>query len=226
MNLIYNYSTKKYDFEIEVYVKKIDTCQIYSYKAETDKLCQVGCKNYNKKYSCPPLSPDFQDMHRNYRYADVIFYKLNLEGYPQIYNSIRMANTVLKSQQRKHINEISSELNENSVSHIVLENGACRLCKPCKLQNNDKCKHPDKMRYSLESTGVKVGDLCKSCFGIELEWFGKDKFPNFQGVVSSILYDEESSSINYYNFITNKFSHNTSLKISKLCKNDSLSLKI
>ena len=33
-------------------------------KIKTDKkrfleMCKNGCKNYNKKYSCPPKSPDF-----------------------------------------------------------------------------------------------------------------------------------------------------------------------
>ena len=39
------------------------------------------------------------------------------------------------------------------------------------------CKHPDKMRYSLESTGVDCNFLSEELFGISLLWFKNGKAP-------------------------------------------------
>lgn len=189
------HETKKNTFEIEVHYAVLQTDLVNVDKSKFDFLCHSGCRNYNHKYSCPPHSPNFEILKKKYKYLHAIFYKINLEPYPQIYNTIRMANVVAKSKQRKMMDLISASLTNQKERFVALENGSCRLCKKCALLAKEKCKHPHKMRYSLEATGVNVNDLCLNCFKMPLQWYrkGKKQYPDYQGVVSGVLCDFDSA---------------------------------
>ena len=110
-----------------------------------------------------------------------------------------MVNTVGKSIQRKIMNINENTLLRKKNSFKILENGSCRLCKKCNYQIGLDCKYPEKMRYSLEATGVNVNDLANKCFDMELDWYYKGKsFPKYQCIVSAILTNEPSEVINIY----------------------------
>ena len=181
------HKTSKYRFDIEVYYQSIETTKIVVKKDTFDALCMKGCRNYNKKFSCPPFSPNFNELRKHFDAAHVIFHKVITENYPQIYNTIRMANVILKSKQRKLMDEVAKELKKENIVFQILENGSCRLCKKCAVLSHERCKHPHKMRYSLESTGVDVESLCNECFNQHLQWYKRACFPKYQGVVSTVL---------------------------------------
>ena len=193
---IIKHATKKYCFNIENYYKTIKSDTILENKKQFNLLCKDGCRNYNTKYSCPPYSPNFTNLRIKYMFAHVFFFRVNLKNYPQIYNTIRMVNTVAKSKQRYAINKISNNLLNDNIPHQILENGSCRLCKKCAINFKENCRHPKIMRYSLESTGVDVDALCFMCFGLPLQWYSNKNFPKYQGVLSAILCNIKRSIIN------------------------------
>lgn len=43
------------------------------------------------------------------------------------------------------------------------------------------------MRFSLEATGIDVGDLLKKVFNFELKWFKNGKLPEYQSIVGGFL---------------------------------------
>jgi hypothetical protein len=124
------------------------------------------------------------------------------------YNTIRMANVVAKSIQRKAFKYTSEQ--ELNKSTKYLANGSCRLCRPCNLIKNEPCKYPQLMHPSLEATGIDVNDLITNAFGFELQWYKKDKFPDYQCVVGGILTNEPKNLVkelrDYYkrNYFTEK----------------------
>ena len=165
-------------------------------------LCHAGCKNFGKKYSCPPKSPSFKLLSKNYKHLVINAFKAPYTELKKEYNSVRIANVVAKSLQRKLFDKTSQELKEKNQNFMILENGSCRLCKICALQKNEPCKHPAKMRFSLEATGVDVNDLVLKCFGFPLQWYykgKKEKFPEYQCVVSAILTNEPEKVSNILN---------------------------
>lgn len=160
----------------------------FNYKISAD-LCKIGCKNFNLKFSCPPHSPSFDCYTLNISYIVINAIKINTWEQKRIYNSIRMANVIARSIQKKAFNSVENKI--KSVSEFsILENGSCRLCKKCNLNNNLSCKYPKKMHPSLEATGVDVNDLVKKTFGFELQWYKKGRFPEYQCVVGGILTNE------------------------------------
>lgn len=184
------YKTKNNNFTINFLLKFELTTKVIFNKKKFDYLCQIGCKNFNKKYSCPPFSPPFDSLTLNYRFVYVILFLVKTTEFKKQFNTIRMINVVLKSIHRKLFDKIDQNLTSNNIEHIMLENGSCRFCKPCKLQLNLPCRFPKKMRPSLEATGVDVNQLTIDCFGFPLQWYSKNNFPEYQCVVGGILLNE------------------------------------
>lgn len=198
----FEYKTEQNCFVINSFVDKIKSSHINRDYDECLNLCQSGCRNFNKKYSCPPASVSFEILSKSYEYTIVNALQIPFIGLKPIYNSIRMANVVAKSLQRKIFDKTAQELRENNLKFVILENGSCRLCKTCALQKNEPCKYPDKMRFSLEATGVDANDLVLKCFDFPLQWYykgKKEKFPEYQCVVSAILTNEPEKVSNILN---------------------------
>lgn len=173
--------TKANRFYIESLTTFIDVKDVLVEYEKLALLCEEGCKNFNTKYCCPPISPSFQKVSRGFKYLTVNVFKTRLKEYKTIYNTIRMINNVNKTIQRRIIDQATIE------GEIILENGSCRLCRNCQMENNLPCKYPGRMRYSLEATGIHVYDLVMKCFDFPLLWYSKGNFPEYQCVVSGIL---------------------------------------
>ncbi|MEW5818791.1 MAG: DUF2284 domain-containing protein [Cyanobacteriota bacterium] len=184
------HKTVSNEFFVESFVTYLQKeAVLVEYKKLSD-ICMEGCKNFNKKYSCPPLSPPFNLLARNYQYLVVNAIKIKLSDYQKIFNTIRMTNSVGKSLQRKIIENAFTD------RQLILSNGSCRLCKICAYQDNLPCKYPGRMRYSLEATGVNVNELTIKCFEFPLVWYQSDNFPEYHCVVSGVLTNEPESVVN------------------------------
>ncbi len=218
------YTTDNNLFTVTSSISVLQTSDtLYNYQ-KCALLCHIGCKNFNLKYSCPPHSPSFDKYSRNKSFIVVNAVKINTWEQKRIYNAIRMANVISKSIQKKAFDFIHSKF-QAELSLSILENGSCRLCKKCKLQDNLPCKHPEKMHPSLEATGIDVNDLVKKAFGFELQWYKKGSFPEYQCVVGGILTNEpemiqDELSLYYnkkYNCLKTKLAISQQLELEEIC---------
>ena len=194
-------------FQIETPGKRKISIEVYSdfiakERIKIDKVCFSElckkCKNYNKKYACPPKSPDF-NLICNKEGVYIVLLKCNLEQIKNTgeYNKIRIANSILKSR----IDRFMRSLEEKSGNKLkFLSSGSCRLCKKCNFQKNLPCKYPNKMRFSLEATGIHVEDLTKKLFDLPLLWYDSKKHlaPEYTCVVAGLMCDKKDvEKINY-----------------------------
>lgn len=69
--------------------------------------------------------------------------------------------------------------------------GSCRLCKPCYCKMGKPCKHPDRMRYSMEATGLNVQRLSLDFLEHELLWYKDKTLPRYTSAVTLVLYNED-----------------------------------
>lgn len=186
------HKTDNNKFTINIYTSCIEVDSIESDYLFTRKLCESGCVNFGKKYSCPPRSPDFEYLKEDYKFMVINAFIIPYKEVDKTFNIIKAANVICKSKQRRLFDGVATELNKSNLKHKILENGSCRLCKQCALQNNDPCRYPKRMRPSMEATGIRVDKLVKNCFNIDLDWYykrksNKDNFPKYQCVVGGIL---------------------------------------
>lgn len=175
------------------YIKIACTQDIVKYENynKFSYLCKIGCKNYNRKWSCPPFSPTYTNESRGYKYITVCLLSMELEQFSYIKNDylkVKAANSILKSRIDRSLRSLVKDGMKN------ISTGSCRLCKPCKCKNNEFCIHPFERAYSFEALGIDVSKLVNDLFGFELQWYKKGFCPSYTSVVGGLLLNEK---INY-----------------------------
>ena len=175
--------TAKYRLKIDYFLKFIEKEKVKTDKKLFDGMCKSGCKNYNKKYSCPPFAPSFEKLAEGYDGLFVILFTCNLSQIETSeYNKIRVANSVLKSRMEKLLRKMGRKR---------LGTGACRLCKICNYVLGKQCKYPDKLLYSLEAVGIDCNWLSTSLFSKPLLWYKNKKAPEYGAVVAALFCDKD-----------------------------------
>ncbi|MFH0752297.1 MAG: DUF2284 domain-containing protein [archaeon] len=172
--------TPRHNLKIEVRSGHIPTKDVKTDRKLFSDMCRTGCKNYGTKHSCPPSSPALEN-HVKEKYLFVIMMSIDLTQLKEYkeYHRVRLANAVLKSRIEKLMRTL--EINSR-----FLSTGSCRLCKPCQKKKGEPCKHPDKMRYSMESLGIDCNHLCSTLFNKPLQWRRKGTEIEYTSVVCAI----------------------------------------
>jgi len=179
----FNIRTPNHDFNMECYHKFVDKGKVVVRKNFFDEMCKNGCKNYKKKYSCPPYSPTLDNLLKGFDGLYIVLFLCNLNQIDSTeYNKLRIANVSTKSRLIKLMRYL-----EGRFKTFFLSTGSCNLCKPCKLKLNLPCAHPDKRRYSLESLGVDCDKLTRDLFNINLLWYKNKKSPKYACAVGGLV---------------------------------------
>lgn len=197
---IFQVKTPQNSFNIEYGFCLISRRDIKTDKILFDDLCKKGCPNFGKKYSCPPYSPKFENIGKEFDYLFVTIFSCDLEQIKSTeYNKIRIANSVMKSRMDKFMRNL-----EQKNGGLFMSNGSCRLCRSCACKLGKPCKYPEKKRYSLESTGIDVNQLSEKCFDRKLLWYDKEKSkaPESTCVVSALFCKKEDFEVLKKDFIS------------------------
>lgn len=171
-------------------IKNADILEHYYQREVLEQACKEGCPNYGNKWSCPPFSHPYKNIMGKYRKAVLICMSADMEQYLDIKNkylAVKAANVTLKNSVEKMARRIETEVNG-----YALLSGSCRLCKPCACKKHQKCRHPDKMRYSIEAVYLNVQNMCRDLLDFELLWYSNKTLPLYTSTVSLVLYNEET----------------------------------
>lgn len=153
------------------------------------QLCESGCVNYGKKWSCPPSSHKISEIISKKAYNRVVL----ICGYIKLadmcyiknpYQKVKAANIILKSHCETRARDLEKFANGYS-----LLSGSCNVCKPCYKKKGLPCQKPNLMRYSLESTGINVELLAKKCCNHQLLWYQKGQPQKYTSVITAVLID-------------------------------------
>lgn len=153
------------------------------------EACKKGCPNYGKKWSCPPLASPFLNIVKNYSHAVMLVFSTEMKYYQDIKNkylAVKAANATLKTTIEKCTRDL-----ETYMKGYSLLSGSCRQCKPCQCKKGLPCKHPDKMRYSMEATGLNVQQLSIDFLNHELLWYRDKTLPRYTSTATLILFNQD-----------------------------------
>ena len=65
----------------------------------------------------------------------------------------------------------------------------CRLCREgCTRPEGKPCRHPDRLRYSLEAVGFDVSAAARDLLGIDLEWSSDGSLPKHITIITALMY--------------------------------------
>ena len=184
--------TQSYQYYAYTINKKCECFHMYQNQELFNGLCETGCPNYNKKWSCPPFSPSFSKFTQKYKYIKVVLLTIRIDQFDNIKNNylkIKAANSILKSRVDKVLRSFISD------DIYYISTGSCRLCKPCKCKNGLPCAHPNLKTYSFEALGINVSDLTADSFGVKLQWYSKNNLPEYTSVVAALISTHELDSV-------------------------------
>ncbi len=116
--------------------------------------CKFGCKNYNRKYSCPPESLKVLGwLAARYKWAVLFATTCRTQ---EEFSRYRLK--ALNAQKEFEIQRISSQIGEvldsNGIDHFSLSGGSCRRCKECSILQGQACKKPQSRQTSMEAIGI------------------------------------------------------------------------
>lgn len=183
---------KKREIEITcngTFIENSSMLNKYYEKNVVEKACKYGCSNYKKKWSCPPFSRPCYEVINNYKSAILVCLSTDMKFYEDIgnkYTAIKAANSTLKSLIEKSARNI-----EELVEGYAFLSGSCRLCKPCALKNQQICKHPDRMRFSVEASFLNVQKMCEELLGFKLLWYSNKTLPKYTSTVILVLHNNK-----------------------------------
>ena len=150
------------------FIKNTDLMKYFKPK-EVLGYCKK-CPNFGRIWSCPPHNFNIKKYTAKFKYACIICLKIEVGHL----NSQTEISDHFHSERRKFNTKMLS-LETKLMGSEVLFSGECHFCKPCSRINNQSCINKIKLRYSLESLGFKVSDICENILDEKLEWINSKK---------------------------------------------------
>lgn len=181
------YTTSRYSTTMnlkEYFEKYVDIPKI-------GKYCSL-CRNYGKSWECPPHTINVEDYWNQFDKIKILAVKLDYsEEFRSISYSHNQLDYIIKNtlySERRLLKEELIRL-EKTLNGQYLYGGRCDICGKCAKRINETCRHPELMRYSVESIGSNIQKLTPDIFGFSLKWVEKDmKIPEYLVNVCAVLY--------------------------------------
>ena len=141
--------------------------------------CCRACPNHGKTWSCPPFSFKPEELWRNYDtvvlQCRVIEVPTELQQTAFSLAEMNHAGKELLRRDKKAMLLEMLELEKTFPGSMALSAGSCDVCPEgtCTRLQEDPCRNPGMMRYSVEALGGDAGKALKLYFDKEILW-GKD----------------------------------------------------
>lgn len=175
------YTTERYTAELdaETYIERFRRADYFL------KLCQQ-CGNYGRRYGCPPFDHDPLTVLQRYDRVRIIGVKVT----PHDKSLPLSAAGDMMHPVTTALNEELLELERSSGGMSFSFVGSCPYCDgaQCARIDGKPCRHPDKVRPSLEAYGFDVSLTAKELLGIEIKWSEQGLLPEYLTLVGGVFY--------------------------------------
>ena len=153
--------------------------------------CCKECLNFDRRWSCPPYDFSVEELWK--QYTEILLYE------KKVYVNSGIRERVYSQEE---INEISRELltpakKQMTEDLLAMEGkypgsralfaGTCDFCTICAKELNEKCFHPEKMRYSIEALGGNVSLAAKIYFDETVLWAKDGHLPKYYILIGGLL---------------------------------------
>jgi len=184
--------------QLEFFDRRIgvaDYIQNYRDQERFIEYCKV-CENYGVCHACPPFDFDTGAVIKDYSNLYLLAEKMILT--PQEKKALSKEKDISRSELYANVRRVTDyfllAFEEEYPGSRGFFAGTCYFCNTCEKKFGRPCRHPEKMRSSLESYGFDIGKTCTELFGIELQW-GEGNVPDYFVLVSGFFSTVEISSL-------------------------------
>ena len=152
---------------------------------DTAKELCLDCDNYNSNWSCPPF---VLDLDEHYQYAVVIAGSMSISGLiDENEVSIDEAMTTIFFERREEFTQWLLEFETLFPGIRSVAAGVCKNCDVCARTNKMNCRHPNRVRPSLEALGFNIQELTKRELSLDTGWPAGGGLPEDMTAVGALL---------------------------------------
>ena len=144
------------------------------------------CGNYGRRYGCPPFDYDPLSVIAS-------FQKVRIIGVKIVPNDVNLPLSAANTLMLPVIRELNEELLalEKTLGGMAFGfAGSCPYCGeiPCARIDGEPCRHPDKVRPSLEAFGFDMSKTASELLGLEIKWSHDGRIPEYLTLVCGVFY--------------------------------------
>lgn len=145
------------------------------------------CRNYGRSWGCPPFNYDVEPFLRQYETALLVATKITPaeSGHPLSQTNLLIRPERVRLERR--LLEMERRFGGRSFAYV----GTCLYCPEttCTRPAGKPCRHPERVRPSLEAYGFDIGKTVSELFGIELKWGTDGLLPEYLTLVCGFFHN-------------------------------------
>lgn len=145
-----------------------------------------ACRQFGKSWGCPPFDRDITAELMSYSSIRLLATKVS-PTMPEIpISEVQQFLRPERLRAERLLLEWERELGGRAFAYV----GECLHCPPgsCTRPHGLPCRHPSKLRPSLEAYGFDIALTTSQLFGIELQWSRNGFLPEYLTLVSGVFY--------------------------------------
>ena len=179
---------------IETYQVTVDAREYVHDYRDTPKflaLCRE-CRGYGNCWACPPFSHDTEAELATYRRATIIATKIPIENHES--RPLTDAQAILRPVRRqlevsfRRLETYHNENPEAPKAKAFAFAGKCLYCEECTRPTGKPCRHPDKVRPSLEAYGFDLTATLNNYFHLPLLWGKEGHLPPYLTLIAALFH--------------------------------------
>ena len=181
----YALTTQEATISAEEFVRR------YRDVARFDALC-AQCPSYGKMWCCPPF--DFDPRTCSDGFKTVTVMATTIEFDQAVYDACQGAREKSRQVAQQAMKEVWDGLLPELLERERRCPGSraftfrCSLCpEGCTRPEGKPCRHPDRMRQSLEAVGFDVSAIAHDLLGINLEWSSDGSLTRHISIVTALM---------------------------------------
>jgi predicted metal-binding protein len=152
----------------------------------------LACPSYGNSWACPPFDFDLTSVTDGFKTVTLMASIIEFD------EATRAACLRAKAKSRQVASTAMAEVWKTLLPHLLeMERETpgsrcftfrCSLCpEGCTRPEGKPCRHPDKMRHSLESVGFDIVAMARDLLGIDLEWSKDGTLPKHLTIITALM---------------------------------------
>lgn len=151
------------------------------------------CGHYGRVWSCPRHSFDVMEYWKQFRTLKLCALEIRFD--PELVAEVEtedelkmVLEEILPGEKRRLTRRMMGEERKHPGSVCLSAGGNCKICREgCSRPLGLPCRHPELMRYALESLGGNVCRTVEEILKVPMEWADLGRLPNHLELVSGLL---------------------------------------
>lgn len=182
------YTTERYTAEVDAksYIEGFRNADYFV------TLCQQ-CRNYGRRHGCPPFDDDPLLTLCRYDSVRLLGVKIIPTDKTLPLDAANGLMLPVITAMNAELLAMEKELDGRCYGFV----GACPYCggAPCARIDGQPCRHPEKVRPSLEAVGFDISKTAKELLGLEIKWGRDGRLPEYLTLVCGIFYNLRSDGL-------------------------------